>query len=405
MKLDLEEINCWVNALPSEDLEQFCVYSDENSTIGNAIVIASTMRLAMTYPLSRAEVPKEEWVGFVRGCCMIPATSLYEFAYGQGLSRYLNLSMLQALAVDRKASPVMQGRILSMAINGSVLENYPLHTLWFVTRWNEWKGRDNWEDKIGTKEQNSLDEDQKKDQDVMWQAFLESARRTDEGAEAMAAEALRLIEEQINLAQAQDFDVDAESIEWWLPEGLLNGDYSGAAYWPADEIEDIFNNIDPQERRRFRAGAQLMVDLPVPEHLLSEIPPAQGTGSKIKEEEGEQAYYEYLHDVNEYVSIYLLFRTFQNEHPSQNLLWYIFNLEFLLRRGSIDLAMRFWVEAHAALESHVSPIWGLWLLDLGRRLLHTGRLGEVFGSEMQWLHQKELKLLSALKAGNFTSES
>jgi hypothetical protein len=83
-------------------------------------------------------------------------------------------------------------------------------------------------------------------------------------------------------------------------------------------------------------------------------------------------------------------------------LWFILNLQYLLGHGFPERSVRMWTECHVAIDAHVASIWGLWLLDLGRRLPHQSLPPNAFRQKMAcWNHAKEKKLLAALQSGDF----
>lgn len=388
--------------MSQSDMDRFLKFEQENRMLANGIGIFSTMRMAEMYPLAEAKMPLREWEKGMCACTCVPMTALYAFAYDEGIARLLNLLMMQTLCIDRKASPIMQGRLLSLAMSSSIVEGFPLHILWFVTRWQEWKGSGNWEEMIGSGDKF---EASRKPGDPTWQDFLEGLREQNNNAEQIIQKTIATIAARVAAAQAQDFDVDAQSIEWWQEIGKVPGNFLDTAYWPAPEIEEVIANSDPVERRRLAASVKTLKGIELPPFLNFENHFEMGKAVRLNKLRDPELYEDYFGDLLEYIGIYMYFRSMQNEHPSQNLLWYIMHLHYLNGMPTEALAIKLWRESHKALDSHVPPIWGLWLLDLGRQLLHKGVLKREFGQEMAWIHAKERKFVGMLERGDFGSES
>lgn len=405
MQLNDNEFNFWLRSVSMNDLDRFFEFDKTNGLQTSAIFAFHTIKLADLYPLGESENLGRPWEEAIRACAIVPCAASLAFAFDHGMSRWLNLLMLQSLAFDRKSFKGPHFLLLLNAMISAHLENHPLHILWFYARWNEMKGQGTWAEIVGPIELQHLPEEKRSVLEPLWKSLSETVAATDEPNSVMIAETVRTIGERIEYAQAHDFDVDATNIGWWQENPLIEGDFSRASFVNPGDIEDILKNVDPVERRRFMACIARLEGVELPDYFRSENPFSGGPAIKIHQEQGEEALIEYFTNINKFLTAYLLFRGFHNDHPAQNLLWYICMLNFLIGLNSKEYCMRLWKECRTAMEAHVPPIWGLWLLDLGRLMLHKGMFGDTFAGEMQWLHAKERKFLKALQDGNYNSES
>lgn len=332
-------------------------------------------------------------------------TELYRFAFDLGLPRCLNLMMMQAAAVDRQSSPVLQGRLLTLGIRFSQMLDCPLHLLWFLCRFEEWLGDGDYKTMMGGPQVDGATGEERERILAEFEASMEKAMQVHAQHSELKANVIQTIVQRVRATQASDFDAEPRSNHWWTAETLLMADLSSIAYWPAKEIEDVFSNADPQEWRSFENFLQLLPEEHCPPHLYHGAARFRQPGYADLQAEDQEAAREYLHDLLELSVVYVLYRNFNHPRPNKALLLSICQLEHSLSQGIGPRGLIDCLFIRAAFDFRVPPILGLWALDLMRQVLHKIGDGPEFGRDMQWIHAEENKLLKRLEMGDFLSDA
>lgn len=331
-------------------------------------------------------------------------TALYRFAFDMGLSRALNLIMLQATAVDRQKSPVLQGRLLSMAVKFAQIDDRPLHLLWFICRYEEWLGEEDYRAMIGEPELGNATGDKRKELleafELQVQVFLEVNKTLPELKKNVVAEIIARIKD----TQARDFEAEPTANNWWSPTSILMSDFSSMAYWPAKEIEDIFVNADPQEWREFEKFLQTAPEEMMPPHIFHGAARFRQPQYEAIQARDKDEGIRHLRDLLELSTIYVLYRNFCLNHLNKMLLIFICNLEHSISQGLNRGSVVDYVFIKLAFEGRVPTILGLWALDVMRQVMHLVGPPEVYGTEIAWIHEQENKLTKRLAIGDFMSE-
>lgn len=332
-------------------------------------------------------------------------TVLYRFAFDLGLPRGLNLMMMQAAAVDRQSSPVLQGRLLTLGIQFSQQVDCPLHLLWFLCRFEEWLGDGDYVKMMGGPQLDGATGEERERILAEFEASMNKAMEQKAQIPDLKAKVIETIVQRVRATQASDFDAEPGANHWWSGETLLMIDMSSIAYWPAKEIEDIFSNADPQEWRLFESFLQILPEEHVPPHLFHGAERFRQPKYSELHAQDKEAAGEYLHDMLELSVVYVLFRNFCHPLPNKMLLLYICQLEHALGQGLGPRALIDYLLIRVAFDFRVPAIHGLWALDLMRQVLHKIGHGPEFGRDMQWLHAEENKLLKRLEMGDFLSDA